>query len=439
MVKCFALNGVLKSDGDLFDDFTVIYHTLNENRSYISDFPVEAIVLILDEYGRRLTSKRELLSMEGTPFLSLWLKKDNIYKTLKVNFEKVEFLDEFVEIEEEKYMAARPRGIVSHWIAGNVPTLALYSMFMAVLSKNCSLVRVPRDSIQTVIELLRNFDGIDVEYDGKVYKSQEILKTISVVYFESSNGELNEKMSLLADARVVWGGQEAVDSINMLSKKTTCKDLIFGPKYSFAVFEKSVIESSEFSKFAEALAGDVFTFNQTACSSPQVLFLEKSSLSLEQCGKVIGEAFKKLNKRNPKKSIGESEAAKIINARGEYGLDLDKTFLCSSSLDWTLLMDNAFKLEEPIQGRTLFIKEVDDLTRLKDLITNKIQTVGIASLSLEKSMKLARILTLQGAYRVVKVGYMNFYDSPWDGSLMISELVRWCTLNVKGMINNKLK
>jgi len=32
---------------------------------------------------------------------------------------------------------------------------------------------------------------------------------------------------------------------------------------------------------------------------------------------------------------------------------------------------------------------------------------------------------------VVKVGFMNLYDSPWDGKLFMSEVVKWTSLNLK--------
>ncbi len=76
-------------------------------------------------------------------------------------------------------------------------------------------------------------------------------------------------MSLKADARIVWGGKSAVDSISFLPKKTTCKDIIFGPKYSFAVFDKSAIESNDFEEYLENLVTDIIAFNQKACSSPK--------------------------------------------------------------------------------------------------------------------------------------------------------------------------
>ncbi len=68
------------------------------------------------------------------------------------------------------------------------------------------------------------------------------------------------------------------------------------------------------------------------------------------------------------------------------------------------------------------------------LITKNIQTIGIASKNNKKTIDFASRVTAIGVDRVVKIGYMNFYDSPWDGTLITSELVRWCSLSINGMI-----
>ena len=107
---------------------------------------------------------------------------------------------------------------------------------------------------------------------------------------------------------------------------------------------------------------------------------------------------------------------------------------CSKGFEYTILISNEFKLKEPIGGRTVFLKEIDDIFEVKQLITPRVQTVGIALKNQERAINLANEITKAGVDRVVKVGYMSLYDSPWDGSLVISDMVRWCSLNINGMI-----
>ena len=434
MINCYGLNGEFCENGMKFEDFHEIETCLNKNFAGLHEFPVQVIILIINEYSKKIAKNREILRMEGVPFLCFYLKKINMEKQLNLNLGNIEYLNNFVQVEDEKYIKAQPKGIVCHWMAGNVPTLGIYSVLQSILCKNSNILRVSKGSVCDVYELLKLLDNIEVEYEGNTYSSKDILKNIAFIYFNSDDEKLNVQMSLKADVRVVWGGRAAVDFISMLPKKTTCKDIIFGPKYSFAVFDKSAIESNDFEEYLENLVTDIIAFNQKACSSPQVLFLEKSKLSLGEIVQMLSLKFEKMNKRYTNLELEQAVAAKIINKRGEYLLSPDKMAYISKGLQYTILIDKELKLEEAITGRTIFVKEVEDIMDVCPLITKNIQTIGIASKNNKKTLDFANRVTTFGVDRVVKIGYMNFYDSPWDGSLIMSELVRWCSLNISGMI-----
>ena len=434
MINCYGLNGEFYENGIKFKDFNEIDSCLNKNLVELYKFPVQAIILIINEYSKRIAVNRTILRMEGVPFLCFYLKKMNMEKQLKSNLENIEYLNNFVQVGEEKYIKAQPRGVVCHWMAGNVPTLGIYSVLQSILCKNGNILRMSKESVSEVYELLKLLDNILVEYDGNIYDSKIILKNIALIYFNSEDKYLNSQMSLKADARIVWGGKTTVNDISLLPKKTTCKDLIFGPKYSFAVFDKSAIESNDLEEYLENLVTDIITFSQKACSSPQVLFLERSKLPVGEIAQRLSQSFEKIIKRYTNLDLEQAVAAKIINKRGEYSLSLDKMFFMSKGLQYTILIDKELKLEEPITGRTIYIKEVEDILQICPLITKNIQTIGIASKNSRKTLDFADKVTNFGVDRVVKIGYMNFYDSPWDGSLIMSELVRWCSLNIKGMI-----
>ncbi|MCB2308223.1 acyl-CoA reductase [Clostridium estertheticum] len=434
MINCYELNGEFNEDGMRFKDFNEIETYLNNNLSEIHKIPVEAIILIINEYSKKIAKNREILRVEGVSFLSFYLKKVNIEKQLKLNLENIEYLNKFVQIDDEKYIKAQPRGIVCHWMAGNVPTLGIYSVMQSILCKNGNILRVSKKSVSVVYNLLIILANINVEYEGQTYSSNILLKNIALIYFDSFDRNLNSLMSLKADVRIVWGNKTAVDTICLMPKKTTCKDLIFGPKYSFAVFDKSAIESDDLEEYLENLVTDTIVFGQKGCSSPQVLFIEKSKLHVKDVAKMLSLKFEKITKRYTNLELEEAIAAKIINKRGEYLLGLDKLAYTSKGLKYTILIDSEIKLEEPITGRTIFIKEVEDIFDVCPLITKNIQTIGIASKNRENILEFTDRVTIFGVDRVVKIGYMNFYDSPWDGSLIMSELVRWCSLNIKGMM-----
>ena len=79
-------------------------------------------------------------------------------------------------MESNKFIRAQPKGIVCHFMAGNVPTLAIYSLFQAFLCKNASILRIPFESMKTVLELLKPLSDIKINYEGKEYYGKELLE-----------------------------------------------------------------------------------------------------------------------------------------------------------------------------------------------------------------------------------------------------------------------
>ena len=431
MISCFMLGNNFFEDNNKIQDISVIINELEKNREKIYSYPTGAIVKIIDEYSRILSKDRKLLSYEGVAFLVLWLKKINIEKILRLNLEKQDYLDDFIQIEDDKFIKALPRGLVCHFMAGNVPTLSIYYLIQSLLCKNVNLIRVPLENIKIVTELLKPLKDITVDFEGISYPGLVLLESTSLINFPSKDIKLNTQMSLAADVRVICGGEEAVNTLSVLPKKTTCKDIIFGPKYSFAVFEKSAVESHDLCKTLDAFVKDIISFDQKACSSPQVLFIEKSNLSLKEVALLLSQAMDKISKRYPRNIMDEGTCAKIINKRGEYLLSLEKDIICGIDLQYTILIDKEINLEEPIQCRTIFLKEIGNILDVSTLITSRIQTIGIACADKKKIMDFANKVSLKGVDRVVKVGFMNLYDSPWDGTLFMSEVVKWTSLNLK--------
>lgn len=431
MINCYLLDGEFKSNGIDFENFDEIKAALEKNQDLLYSIPVQAVIMLLDEWSKAISKDKSILKREGSAYLSFFLKKNNIEKLIINSLGDKKYLDEFVDMGQGKFIKAQGRGIVCHWIAGNIKTLALYSMLQSILCKNSNLIRIPKDNICEVLDIISLFKEIKVEYQNKYYHSMDIIKNISLVYFDSQDSELNKSMSLIADARVIWGGEETVKSINGMPKKTTCRDVVFGPKYSFAIMDKTLVElaQSQLHNYINAFAQDVVQFDQNACSSPHVLFLEGSFEKAKEIGEMLAKAFEKANKRYPN-VVGEAKASKIINERGCYGLSLDKEYYASRDLSYTILIDKELSLKEPVSGRCVYIKNIEDIFQIEKLITKKIQTVGFGSLDKSRTIKFANKLSQRGVDRIVRLGGMNIYDYPWDGTFLLNELVRWCSLKL---------
>ncbi|MFX1294016.1 MAG: acyl-CoA reductase [Promethearchaeota archaeon] len=400
----------------------IIKEKIEKNREILKKIPIDDILDVFQAYSRELIHNSTVNRIEGVAFLANWLRKINLKKVLNNNLGSIEYLNYFVG-DGRKKIKAQPRGLVCHWIAGNIPTLGLFSLVQSILVRNSNILRIPEVSQAPFLSLLRVLANIQTPK----LNGYDLLKTVAIIYFPSSDVSINNEFSSIADVRVVWGGEDAVDAITRAKKLSHCEDVVFGPKYSFAVIDKEAQESPDLPKIIRNLVIDIVLFEQSACSSPQVLFFEQENLSLYQIAEIMAKEFQNASKRFPK-IVDQYTATKIIKKRAEYALSLDKHLIFSKANDWTILIDNQLQLEEPVQSRTIFMKPINSVLDVIPLITKKIQTIGVAIYNQTKLLEFTDAATYKGVARCVIPGQMNVYDSPWDGIYLLNRLVRWTTL-----------
>ncbi len=402
-----------------------LLNTIQEGFLNLNKVEKSDIIDLFQGYSENLRKNREVNRLEGAIFLSAWLRRSNFMQIVEKNFFNLEYLENFVG--DKKRIKAQPRGIACHWIAGNVPTLGLFSLLQSLFVGNANILRIPPNSHEAIIKLLKVFSNTKTETG---LTGLELLKSVGIIYYERTNNKANLELSEIADARIVWGGEEAVNAITGLPKRTHCEDIIFGPKYSFSVFDTEAIQLDSFARQIRFLINNILLFDQAACTSPHTVFFERSNKSLNEIAQIIAEEFKKAARRYPKTEIDQYITTKIINVRADYALSPSKSVICPWENDWTILINNDLTLEEPVESRTIFIKQIDSIQQLIPLITKKVQTIGCAIENKSKLLDFANQVTMRGVSRCVNLGQMHLFDSPWDGMLFLSRLVNWVTVYI---------
>lgn len=407
-----------------YDSLEPIIEELTGRKEEFASLKTQQLVGIFDQFASEILTDSGTKAIEGIAFLSSWLKRSNLEKILHLNLgDKVEALDDFISVGRNK-IAALPRGLVSMWMAGNVPTLPLFSLIPALLTKNTSLVKLAFPEPEGIDDLLRVLGRCSV--DGLI--GEDLLKGVAVIWFDYQDLELNRSMSSKADAMVVWGGSEAVEAIRKLPKQEHCVELVFGPKYSIGIIDSKVLEKEKDPvEVIAAFARDIAVFDQRACSSPQTIFVEKNrKRSLHDVGDLFANALAKLP---PKGRLDSFTTMQIVNARARWAMDESRDAIVSGQeANWSVLMDREVSLKDAVQSRTVFLTEIESWKQIIPLLSPKIQTVGIAFADQEGAEEFARQAVIRGVVRCVRPGLMNLHESPWDGHLMLNELVRWATL-----------
>ena len=420
---------LILKDGDKITeadfDIGLLVQSLRGRLEYAHNLSINDIVDFFDEVVRNWKTSGLLKERAYLKNLSDFFAKESLSNHLKIALRgDYLVLDKFVDLGDEKLLFhTQPRGLTCHWLAGNVPVLGLFSIFFALITKNVCLVKASNNGSEDLVSLLSTLNEVNT---SKI-KGKEFLKSVAVILVDNEDKETHQRLSLEADARIAWGGFEAINSIIGLKKNLFCEDIIFGPKYSYAVIDKeSLIENQK--KMAQKLAVDVSVFDQYACSSPHTVFIqeEKPGQALD-FARELAEQLELVNRALlPKGAVDPAKSAEIIGLRAEY--ELKGKVFASQGTDWTVIYSSEKGLAKGCFSRVIFVKPITDLTELKEYNDRQKQTLGFG-LTKENKLKYADIITAKGIDRCPDLGYLTFYESPWDGMFVFDRLVRWVTIH----------
>jgi hypothetical protein len=226
---------------------------------------------------------------------------------------------------------------------------------------------------------------------------------------------------------MIWGGKEAVLSVRGLPFPHWAKLAVFGPRISVAAMDAGAWTNEGGQEaWCQRIARDVWQFDQQACSSPQVLFLEKrAGFPADGFVSALERAFAVENKAHPRQAISPTLTSTICQARASWLLDdTAHRAVFPKGPDWTLLLGSGATLPEPVQGKTLWVLEVDDLAEPVSRFDGNVQTLGLAMADAAKEAVLTNLAGKRGVDRIVKLGRMHLFVPPWDGVDLIRPMVR---------------
>ncbi len=410
-----------------------IITSLRDAQVWLREQPVEGLIGLIDMAAKRWISepKYQILKDKGLLFLSTWCAENNLRRVAQLGLRgNVQYADQWLAMQdsEKHQMCANARGLVCHWLAGNVQILGLFALVQAILTKNSNLLKVSKNDEGVFRLLLTAFDGLEYTCtDGHVIKGEDLLKTIAVIYFPRTADDVARQMSASADVRIAWGGREAVETVASYPSRYDAETVIFGPKLSMAVIAREDLQDEqEARKLARRVAVDVSIFDQTGCASPHNVYIERNGVvSPEQFCEQLTEAMRKTELQIPKPAMSTEQVSAVHSIRSVY--DFCGKVYGSETMSYTILLDEEPASHKPVYSRVIFVHVVDDINDALAFVNEDIQTIGISSAS-ERVQLFASSAAVQGAMRFPLIGRMLNFEMPWDGIILIDRLVKWHTL-----------
>jgi len=376
-----------------------------------------AVLEIFERWAAALNT-RELQEVPGVTFLRLWLRKGTL-EPIVVRELGPHSLEGGWWEDGRARLRAFPLGLIGHWPAANIEIQPILSLTCSLLGGNGCLVRVPTGLVEVTRQLMEKLQ----EVDGPGL----LTKRVFLASFEHSRADLQEAMARTVDGAMIWGGEEAVSQIRRLPFPHWARLQVFGPRVSAAAMDASTWGNREDrTAWCRRIARDVWQFDQQACSSPQTLFLEQGdNCDPSEFVEELKRAFEEENRAHPRHEIEPSLSAAICLARASWLMAHgDNEAFFPSSPDWTILLGSGTEMPNPTQGRTLTVLVVDDLLEVVSKFDGTLQTLGLGIGNPKREEILARAAGRNGVDRVVKLGRMHVFSSPWDGTELIRPMVR---------------
>lgn len=375
------------------------------------------IVEIFERWAAAL-STRELQEVPGVTFLRLWLRKGTLEPIVLRELGPHGLEGGWWE-DGRARLRAFPLGIIGHWPAANIEIQPVLSLTCSLLGGNGCLVRVPTGLVDVTRHLMEKLQEVD--------HAGLLTKRIFLASFDHSRMDLQEAMARSVDGAMIWGGEEAVSQVRKLPFPHWARLQVFGPRVSAAAMDASTWGNREDrAAWCRRIARDVWQFDQQACSSPQTLFLERGGdCDPKEFVEDLKKAFEEENRAHPRHEIEPSLSSAICMARASWLMGSGaNAAVFPNSPDWTILLGSGTEMPNPTQGRTLTVLVVDDLMDVVSKFDGTLQTLGLGIGDPGREGLLARAAGRNGVDRVVKLGRMHVFSSPWDGTELIRPMVR---------------
>jgi hypothetical protein len=416
------------------DLFKRLVSDIQKNQQWLSEQPVDALIGLINQ-ARIIWSSEDFelhgFRKNGLAFLNQWCASQSLRALSDFSLRNRRgYLDglQYIDNSTTRMITARPRGLVSHWLSGNVPVLGMLVIVQSIITKNLNLVKVASSYSHVVPILLKAFKGLSFKTPGGyVIYGDDLLKTISVFYYDHNDIAILNHMSQESDVRLAWGGAEAINAVASTPARWDVQDVFFGPKISYmAIGAESLDSSRSIRRLCRRASTDISVFDQTACASPHTIFVERGgSITPKEFADQLSQELQKALARIPRDTDSKEQIFAINLQRSLY--EFKGEVWSSDDSSWTVLYDEEEGLAVPTYGRVILVRPVDDIFDTIKYASNNIQTISLSIKGRRRLLYAERVFA-KGVQRCPDIGRMTHFESPWDGIIVMDRFVKWCTL-----------
>ncbi len=312
-----------------------------------------------------------------------------------------------------------PRSI-AHILPGHVPDVVIVSLISALLVKSASLARVSATA-PTGMERER----LPARFVRALAATQPVLAACcALVTWEHEHTAITKAAFEQVEMVIAYGRDETIAALRPLIPQKT-PVLFHGHKVSFGVMSRESLSPET----ASLAASDVVTHDQRGCLSPHLYYVESGGEVTPLTAAAWIAASLDVACRTRPIQISPVEASQIWQWRGALPLKGGHVFQGATGLDWTVLYDPDPTFRISPQGRTVWVKPVDDLRHIPTYLAPMrpyLQAAGVA-IPAGRSAEMAAALAEAGVFRICPIGAMQKPPLTWhhDGRFRLLDLLRF--------------
>ncbi|MFI5639792.1 acyl-CoA reductase [Streptomyces goshikiensis] len=313
------------------------------------------------------------------------------------------------DAKETVYEAWAPVGLVAHIAPGNAATVAPLSLVEGLLAGNVNVLKTSGADTLLAQHLLAELAALD--------PTGALAERVIVLRFPSSREDWLRLMCAPADAVAVWGGEAAVEGV-AAHVPAGCRLVEWGHKISFGYLTADAWADE---RALTGLAEDICLFEQQACSSPQVVYLDTEDTGeLHAFADRLAAALA-ARPAPAEEELDPAEYAELTTtehlARLEEHLGFTRV-LAAPDGTWRVIADTRPALTASPLHRTVWVKPLPRKNLIATLrpMRRYLQTAGIAG-SRTDIAELSALVLAAGATRVTPLGAMTagYAGEPHDG------------------------
>lgn len=315
----------------------------------------------------------------------------------------------------------------AHVIAGNVPSVAVGTVFRNAITRSDAVIKTPSNDPLTAVALARTMIDMDPDHP--------LTRHLSVAYWKGGDESIE---SVLYDPKriekiVAWGGFASIRHITRYLQPGI--DLItLDPKHSATIIgPEAFADEATLQHVARRLALDVGAMNQEGCVNARVIYVvsgtdEAGVARLNRLGQLTFDALQALPAylSTPHKAFDaelKEELDGLRFANGEYKL------YGGRSNEGAIIVSQS---DAPVDFSRLLACRVGNLVPIDDLetavlsVSSYTQTIGIYPESLKATLRDR--LAYQGAQRLVSLGgaaTLFGTGAPQDGIEPVRRMCKW--------------